>query len=67
MSSTVLFWHRRDLRMDNNAGLFKALTSGFKVQPVFIFDKQILSNLLKDDQRVAFIYKEIKHLKKKKK
>jgi len=63
MSSTVLFWHRRDLRIDNNAGLFKALTSGFKVQPVFIFDKQILSNLPKDDQRVAFIYQEISRLK----
>ena len=63
MSSTVLFWHRRDLRIDNNAGLFKALTSGFKVQPVFIFDKKILSNLPKDDQRVAFIYQEISRLK----
>ena len=57
MSNTVLFWHRRDLRINDNAGLFKALTSGLKVQPVFIFDKQILSNLVKDDQRVAFIYK----------
>jgi deoxyribodipyrimidine photo-lyase len=63
MSNTVLFWHRRDLRINDNAGLFKALTSGFKVQPVFIFDKQILSNLAKDDQRVAFIYQEIRRLK----
>jgi len=63
MSNTVLFWHRRDLRINDNAGLFKALTSGFKVQPVFIFDKQILSNLAKDDQRVAFIYQEIQRLK----
>ncbi len=63
MSNTVLFWHRRDLRINDNAGLFKALTSGLKVQPVFIFDKQILSNLAKDDQRVAFIYQEIQRLK----
>jgi deoxyribodipyrimidine photo-lyase len=63
MSNTVLFWHRRDLRINDNAGLFKALTSGFKVQPVFIFDKQILYNLAKDDQRVAFIYQEIRRLK----
>ena len=63
MSNTVLFWHRRDLRINDNAGLFKALTSGFHVQPVFIFDKQILSNLAKDDQRVAFIYQEIRRLK----
>jgi deoxyribodipyrimidine photo-lyase len=63
MSNTVLFWHRRDLRINDNSGLFKALTSGFNVQPVFIFDKQILSNLAKDDQRVAFIYQEIRRLK----
>jgi deoxyribodipyrimidine photo-lyase len=63
MSNTVLFWHRRDLRINDNSGLFKALTSGFNVQPVFIFDKQILSNLAKDDQRVAFIYQEIQRLK----
>jgi len=63
MSNTVLFWHRRDLRIKDNAGLFKALTSGFNVQPVFVFDKQILSNLAKDDQRVAFIYQEIRRLK----
>ena len=63
MSNTVLFWHRRDLRINDNSGLFKALTSGLNVQPVFIFDKQILSNLAKDDQRVAFIYQEIRRLK----
>lgn len=63
MSNTVLFWHRRDLRINDNKGLFIALTSGLTVQPVFIFDKQILSNLPKDDQRVAFIYQEIQRLK----
>jgi deoxyribodipyrimidine photo-lyase len=58
-----LFWHRRDLRIHDNAGLYKALRAGNKVQPVFIFDSEILSELPKEDQRVLFIHQEIKRLK----
>jgi len=64
MGEIVLFWHRRDLRIKDNSGLFNALTSGFKVQPVFIFDKKILSSLPPNDQRVVFIHQEIKKIKK---
>jgi len=58
-----LFWHRRDLRIEDNAGLFKALKSSNEVVPIFIFDKNILNELNKDDQRVLFLYNEIKRLK----
>lgn len=58
-----LFWHRRDLRIHDNAGLWKALKNGLNVQPVFIFDSTILSKLPANDQRVLFIYREIKKLK----
>lgn len=51
----ALFWHRRDLRIDDNAGLHKALKS-YKVIPVFVFDTTILKQLPKDDQRVLFIH-----------
>lgn len=61
---TTLFWHRRDLRIHDNAGLYKALFSEKNVQPIFIFDTAILSRLKKDDQRVLFIYQEIEVLKK---
>ena len=63
-SATNLFWHRRDLRIEDNSGLFKALTSGQKIQAVFIFDSNIL-NLLsdKEDARITFIYREISRLK----
>ncbi len=61
--SKVLFWHRRDLRINDNAGLFKALKSGREVQPIFIFDRNILDSLPKNDQRVLFIYQYIKKLK----
>lgn len=63
-STTNLFWHRRDLRIEDNSGLFKALTSGQNIQAVFIFDSNIL-NLLsdKEDARITFIYREISRLK----
>ena len=57
----VLFWHRRDLRIDDNAGLYHALKEG-EVQPVFIFDNHILSKLPANDRRVIFIHQEIERL-----
>ena len=63
MENLTLFWHRRDLRISDNAGLFKALKQGEKVQPIFIFDSQILSKLPKDDQRLLFIYQTIEALR----
>ncbi|TSJ41586.1 cryptochrome/photolyase family protein [Fluviicola chungangensis] len=62
MKNLTLFWHRRDLRIHDNAGLFKALKQGKNVQPVFIFDTNILNKLPKNDQRVLFIYQTIKEL-----
>ncbi|MDN3672227.1 deoxyribodipyrimidine photo-lyase [Flavobacterium branchiarum] len=50
------FWFRRDLRLDDNRGLFHALESQFPVIPLFIFDDAILESLPKDDSRVSFIY-----------
>ena len=60
----TLFWHRRDLRIQDNAGLYKALSAYKDVQPIFIFDTSILTHLKRDDQRVLFIYQEIESLKK---
>jgi deoxyribodipyrimidine photo-lyase len=60
----VLFWHRRDLRIEDNAGLFKALKENDQVQPIFIFDSSILTELPRNDQRVRFIHQEIQRLKK---
>lgn len=60
----VFFWFRRDLRLDDNAGLYHALKSGMPVLPVFIFDTDILSKLTNPaDKRVLFIHKEIQSLK----
>jgi deoxyribodipyrimidine photo-lyase len=61
----VLFWHRRDLRIEDNAGLYKALKENDEVQPIFIFDSSILSELPRNDQRVRFIHQEVQEIKKK--
>ena len=51
-----IFWFRRDLRLDDNIGLYNALKSGQNVLPIFIFDSEILEKLPKDDARVTFIH-----------
>lgn len=57
MSKISLFWFRRDLRLEDNAGLYRALKSGNPVLPIFIFDKNILDKLPnKEDRRVEFIH-----------
>lgn len=62
MEPIAVFWFRRDLRIADNAGLYHALKSGYKVLPVFIFDKIILDPLPKADARVQFIYETLKNL-----
>ncbi|AWG26633.1 cryptochrome/photolyase family protein [Flavobacterium kingsejongi] len=51
-----LFWFRRDLRLEDNTGLAAALATEEEVLPLFIFDKNILSELAHDDARVTFIH-----------
>lgn len=58
----TLFWFRRDLRLDDNHGLFKALEKSKNVLPVFIFDKAILDQLYKKDARVSFIYETLESI-----
>jgi deoxyribodipyrimidine photo-lyase len=58
-----IFWFRRDLRLFDNHGFYRALKSGKPVVPVFIFDKNILDELTdKNDRRVSFIYDTLLHL-----
>lgn len=62
-SSVSIFWFRRDLRLNDNAGLYHALRSGYPVIPVFIFDQNILNEIEnKEDKRVSFIYQSITNL-----
>ncbi|HEY5822836.1 MAG TPA: deoxyribodipyrimidine photo-lyase [Cyclobacteriaceae bacterium] len=58
--SDIIFWFRRDLRLEDNAGLYYALKENPEVQPVFIFDTEILDQLDdKKDKRAEFIYESL--------
>lgn len=62
--SVTYFWFRRDLRLSDNIGLFKALEESKKVQCIFIFDEHILNELPKDDPRVNFIHSALSDINK---
>ncbi|XWN35122.1 MAG: deoxyribodipyrimidine photo-lyase [Roseivirga sp.] len=60
----TLFWLRRDLRLEDNHGLYQALKNNPAVLPIFIFDTNILDKLEeRTDRRVQFIYTQIQQLK----
>jgi deoxyribodipyrimidine photo-lyase len=67
MEQISIFWFRRDLRFEDNVGLYHALyqakLKGQSVLPVFIFDKTILDKLEdKKDRRVDFIHRVITNM-----
>ncbi len=51
----ALVWFRRDLRLDDQAALYRALTSARQVFCAFILDRDILDALPRADRRVEFI------------
>ncbi len=58
-----IFWFRRDLRLEDNTGLYAALESGLAVLPIFIFDPEILGSLPEDDARVGFIHQNLQRMR----
>jgi deoxyribodipyrimidine photo-lyase len=57
-----IFWFRRDLRLEDNHGLFQALQGEHPVLPIFIFDENIINELAIDDPRISFIYKQLANI-----
>jgi deoxyribodipyrimidine photo-lyase len=63
MMEVNIFWFRRDLRLEDNAGLYHALKSDKPVIPVFIFDTEILNELEdKADRRISFIHEALQDM-----
>ena len=55
-----IFWFRRDLRLEDNHGLYEALNADLPVLPIFIFDRDILDDLEdKKDARLHFIHRKL--------
>lgn len=64
-TNVSIFWFRRDLRLHDNAGLYHALRAERPVVPVFIFDRNILDELVeRDDSRVEFIHRALHDIQK---
>jgi len=59
---SVIFWFRRDLRLNDNTGLYHSLKNNSKVLPIFIYDKNILSKLNGTDHRLDFIQSSINNI-----
>jgi deoxyribodipyrimidine photo-lyase len=59
---TGLMWFRRDLRAFDNAAVHHALKSCEQLHCVFVFDREILDSLPKQDRRVEFIWESITEL-----
>tara|TARA_X000000950_G_scaffold197816_1_gene238283 strand:- start:1042 stop:2337 length:1296 start_codon:yes stop_codon:yes gene_type:complete len=57
-----IFWFRRDLRINDNTALHKALSESDNVQPIFIFDDRIVDELDSDDARITFLYLELEKI-----
>ena len=60
--STGLMWFRRDLRAFDNAALHHALKGCQQLHCVFVFDREILDSLPKQDRRVEFIWESVSEL-----
>lgn len=58
-----VFWLRRDLRLQDNCGLYHCLKAGLPVLVIFIFDQEILNDLRDStDPRVSFIHSELEKI-----
>lgn len=56
---SALVWFRRDLRLQDNAALFHALKAARQVHCLFVFDREILDLLPRQDRRVVFIHQSL--------
>ena len=59
----TIFWFRRDLRLEDNHGLYQALKHHTNVLPIFIFDPEIIDELPESDARLEFIHDQLKKIK----
>lgn len=59
---TAIWWIRRDLRLDDNPALHTAQSNTQQVLPVFIIDPAILKSENSSDNRVAFLYRNLRIL-----
>lgn len=64
MYKRVIFWFKRDLRIDDNKALFEACQNSVEVIPVFIFIPTLLERFRSYDKRAGFLIESLKYLSK---
>ena len=62
LENSVIFWFRRDLRLDDNHALYKALNESNSVIPIFIYDSDIIDKIKTNDHRLKHIFLSIKKM-----
>ena len=62
LGNSVIFWFRRDLRLDDNHALYKALNKSNSVIPIFIYDSDIIDKIKTNDHRLKHIFRSIEKL-----
>ncbi len=65
MHRRAIFWFRRDLRVEDNTGLYHAVRESKEVLPVFILDENILRKIIRENPRSGFLRDAILNLEKK--
>ncbi len=60
--SPVIFWFRRDLRLDDNIGLLQAIESGRPVLPLFILDPALQRGTWFSRKRQALLFSALRSL-----
>jgi deoxyribodipyrimidine photo-lyase len=65
MHRRAIFWFRRDLRVEDNTGLYHAVRESKEVLPVFILDENILEKITRENPRIWFLADAILNLDKK--
>ena len=59
-----VFWFRRDLRLEDNIALHKALSSGSKVLLCYLFEPMMLSDLHYSQRHWDFVLKSLNYINK---
>ena len=62
LENSIIFWFRRDLRLDDNHGLYRALKESSSVVPIFIYDSDITDKIIDNDHRLKHIFNSVEKL-----
>lgn len=65
MNKRAIFWFRRDLRVEDNTGLYHAVKENKEVLPIFILDENILRRIIRENPRIGLLLDGIRNLDKK--